>query len=228
MKAEAPYTPEDAAVRLWPQLHRVCEALKALPDAACPGDRAIVILTMHPAETASGRRPLSLLKRLGLEVVGSRHATVVPERSFNRRIPEEATTIELLVVGSREDYGYWDLTMAPTPFKSIRRIESIRLPGLEDRWRDRSVDGSRLDVNGRLVVDATLTSARLNPADVVGCLDEYVRTLDGEVERRYERFTGMRIDVPLRVAVARLPELAQFSMLVSARPMARVALRDNA
>lgn len=104
-KAEA-YTLQQAVRRLAPQFAETASALDALPAAACPGDFGVARLTMNPSYIARSFFPVTMLRTIGLESVGSRTVKVTPEAWTKKGAPRESTTTEIFVAGKRPAFRH--------------------------------------------------------------------------------------------------------------------------
>src|SRR3954471_21981858 len=82
---DPPYTLDEAKARVAPMVTRAAAALNALPAAACPEDYAVSRLTIHPQYTAKSYFPVRVLQEAGLESIGSRPTTVIPDKLRNRQ-----------------------------------------------------------------------------------------------------------------------------------------------
>lgn len=128
-----PYTFPEAKERLQPMLQKVVSELYKIPAEAFPDDYAVATVTLNPEYTAKSYFPMELLRTVGLEAVGSRARKITPEKKSKGRIPEEAITTELFVIGKRPAFQKWanelskwtELTQSE---KQIIEIEDISFP----------------------------------------------------------------------------------------------------
>ena len=102
-KAEV-YTLQQARSRLTPQFVEVTANLDRLPDNACPGDLGVARLTLNPSYIARSFFPVAMLRKAGLESVGSRAVKITPDAWSKKGPPRESTTTELFVVGQRRAF----------------------------------------------------------------------------------------------------------------------------
>jgi len=105
---EHPYTFAEARTRLHPKLNATVELFDALPEEACPDDKAVARVTLHPEYIAKSYYPDALFNAVGLEPVGSRPKRATPEKRSKGRPPEEAVTTEFFVMGSRDAFRNWN------------------------------------------------------------------------------------------------------------------------
>ncbi|MBN3003710.1 S8 family peptidase [Chromobacterium alkanivorans] len=102
-KAEV-YTLEQSRKRLAPQFTEASNILDSLPDMACPGDLGVARLALNPSYIARSFFPLAMLRKAGLESVGSRAVKLTPEAWSKKGDPRESSTTELFVVGRRQSF----------------------------------------------------------------------------------------------------------------------------
>lgn len=105
---QAPYTLQEARVRLSPMLAQAVSHLDELPDDAFPRDNAVLALTLNPEYIAKSYFPTALLQKVRIEVVGSRPKRVIPEKRSRNRAPEETITTELFARGRRRLFRNWN------------------------------------------------------------------------------------------------------------------------
>ena len=82
-KAPPPYETAHARERLRPQFRDASQRANALPRYACPDDRIVSILTLHPSYVAKSYFPEPFLRAAGFESIGSRPTHLVPERNMH-------------------------------------------------------------------------------------------------------------------------------------------------
>lgn len=102
-----PYTFSQAKARLTPLLEDLVNKLDSLPADACPNEKAIATVTLNPEYIAKSYYPTELLRSVGLETVGSRGRRITPEQKSKGRTPEEVTTTELFLLGTRSAFRKW-------------------------------------------------------------------------------------------------------------------------
>lgn len=104
---EPPYTFDEARTRLSPMLSEASSHIDELPQAACPGDEAVIALTLNPEYIAKSYFPHELMRDVGIEVIGSRPKKTTPEKRSRDRAPEAAITTELFAKGRRAAIRSW-------------------------------------------------------------------------------------------------------------------------
>ena len=137
------YTFDEAKKRIAPLAKKTSKALDRLPDAACPNDEAVGIITLHPQWLAKSYHPSTLLRAVGLETVGSRPKRVKPEKWTRKPPVEEAPSTELFVAGPRSAFRTWasDLPEWSPPAQSrTERPLQARSPSGSVKGRQSSED----------------------------------------------------------------------------------------
>ena len=139
-KADA-YTLPEARARLTPQIIATSEELNKLPIDACPGGFAVARFTMNPSYIAKSFFPNALLRRAGLESVGSRTRKITPEKWTKKGPPSETATTEIFVAGRRSSFS--DLALLTSQVEDgspesadLTRIEQVEPFLPEERFFD--------------------------------------------------------------------------------------------
>lgn len=100
-KKKEAYSFDEATKRLTPQFATTASDLAGLPALACPNDFAVARVTMNPSFLARTFFPEYILRAVGLETIGSRTVSIVPDKWTKTKVPSESTTTELFVAGAR-------------------------------------------------------------------------------------------------------------------------------
>jgi hypothetical protein len=221
-----PYTFTEAKQRLQPQVQTAASALARLPDAACPRDQAVAVLTIHPQYIAKSYHPTNLLKSIGLQTLGSRPVSVRPEKwrprsesaKAKKPDPEMADAIDLFVAGDRRDFRKW--------------AESL------PNWTERSPGADRLFEIER--VRASAAAEKIRPLQTTSAepllevvlhipdkyiLESFEAFLNGlaikpDLDRRYE--AGALCFLPVRAPRNLVETIATFSFLRVLREMPKL------
>jgi len=238
--APPPYELSQARARLAPQFALASDSAQQLPSAACPNDRVVSTLTLHPSFIAKSHFPAQLLRTAGFETVGSRPRHITPELNMHqvgiedgKRIyraspgAEDRPTTELFVESTRADLQSWSNHLEDEEqelhhgVEQIVIVEGYRLPTPQERLRLPS------DLPEELPLEIVLHSA--------GAV-EY-----GFVLEAFEAFAvdlGVSADLDRRIAVGglcfvptlapsnQLERLAEFSFIRVAREMPRLRLLE--
>lgn len=233
--APPPYTPAEARERLAPQVVRAAVAARRLPAGACPGDRVVSVITLHPRFVAKTSFPGQLLRAAGFETVGSRPRYLVPDRLMHQvtvdgeqayeASPGEAElpTTELFVESSRRSLREWASHLEAEDEELVEgenelvSVEEYRLPTAAERLRlpDDLPDEVPLEV----VLHAAGDQAY---AYVLDAFEEFALGLgvDPDLDRRLQ--IGGLCFVPTLAPLDQIEALAEFSFLRVARAMPRL------
>lgn len=237
--APPPYSPEQARERLRPQIQRAARAARQLPAAACPADRVVSVLTLHPSFIAKSHFPGQLLRAVGLEPVGSRPRHLVPElnmhqstvggvKRFEARPGEdERPTTELFVESSRAALDAWaldvedDRAIEGGPQTEIVVVEEYRLPSVEERLR------LPADLPEEVALEVVLHAAGDTAHSfVLEAFEAYAEQIGvtPDLDRRLP--VGGLCFIPTSAPSDQIEALAEFSFLRVARPMPRLRLLE--
>ncbi len=135
-----PYTFAEARQRLAPKVKDTAKTLDELPDEACPHDKAVALLTLHPTYLAKSYFPADLLKTYGLETIGSRSREISPDKWTKKKPPESAVTSELYVAGTRRHFralaaGIDRLSEAAEGADDLIKIEDFRAQPSDEKLK---------------------------------------------------------------------------------------------
>ncbi len=214
---EEPYTIAEARDRLAPMVAGAAAAIDVLPDAACPKDEAVISLTLNPEYLAKSYFPGSLLRDVGIEVVGSRPGQITPEKRSREREPEVAYTTELFARGKRSAIRSWGQNL-PTwstqhsGAKELPNIEMISAPEPEDKIK------GQLPSSGHIVMEIVLHASEME----LGLTQGFVTYLDGlEIDARFGRkfFAKGLCFQELDAPAERASEIATFAGVRALRQM---------
>lgn len=212
-----PYSFSESKARLGPQVSQLVTELAQLPNAACPDDYAVGLITIHPEYTAKSYFPATLLREARLESIGSRPARVQPSKWKKKKEPEEVHTTQLFVAGRRDDFSTlakelprW--TDSHSGANQLFEIEAIRAHRPADRLHP---------VSGRepLLEVVLHTTGVPNAGRILEAFEAYAESLQlkPDLDRRFE--VGGLCFLPMRAASKLLPEIGKFAFLRTAREM---------
>ena len=224
------YSFAEAKVRLAPRISAVVESVEALPASACPHDKTVAIITMHPSYLAKSYFPSGLLSTVGLNAVGSRSRHVIPDKGAPRKKrgekdkehirsePAETPTSEIFVAGNRRNFRSWATSVNLWPeslegAEELIRLENVYFARPEDRLQPI-----------RSTKESPLLEVVLHAPDdyVIEGFRDYMHSLDVpiDLDRRFQIaglcFLGVRVPRILHV------EMARYSFLRVAREMPRL------
>jgi hypothetical protein len=218
-----PYSFSEARKRLAPQIQATARALADLPDAACPRDEAVALLTLHPQFLAKSYHPGSLLHDVDLEVIGSRPKAVKPEKWTRKKPAAEAPSTELYVAGPRSAFRSWAGAIEGwvPPHEATRadlqKIEAVHAPTPEEKvQRIRSKSKSLF-----FEIGLHLSSAG-SGAYILEAFARYADTLGVELLQAKRLVSGSLCFLPARGERDVADELARFTFLRVLREMPKL------
>ena len=187
------------------------EDMELLPQAACPHDEAVGLLTMHPQSTARSYYPEALLAGTGLQHIGSRAVLIEPEKWTRVHPIEAVSTTQIYVAAPRSTFMAWaeDLpTWKPDArgAKDLVRIEAFCAATARDRLREIR------NCAEEPVLEAVL---HITPNDdyVLAAFEEYCHDLEAHPELEHRVHAGGLCFMPVRAHREALEQLSQFAFL---------------
>lgn len=184
---EHPYTFAEARTRLRPKLNATVKLFDALPEEACPDDKAVARVTLHPEYIAKSYYPEALFKAVGIEPVGSRPKRATPEKRSKGRPSEEAVTTEFFVMGSRDAFRNWNRNLPQwtgdrPEGKDLATIEEIAAQVPSDKIKGDIPEKGTTTFEVVLHADALFGENRLLPL-----FRKYLRNqdIDAPIKRRF-------------------------------------------
>ena len=202
--------------RLDSRLQQTHEYISTLPQAACPNDRAVAIVTMHPRFISKSDFPENLFRSVGIRAVGSRSVDIAPEKWGVDRHPELAPTDELFVAGTRESFAQWAGNITAWEASSgvseaLQTIEDISAFHAEAKVR--SVPKNRDSV----MLEVILHNA--DDEDVIRSFIEYASRVPATVYTEKRRDVGALTFLPVETEPSKVVEMAMHSFVRVARGM---------
>lgn len=218
-----PYTFGEAQVRLEQRIIRANDAFEQLPDEACPQQRVVGVLTMHPRYLAKSDFPEKLFEVSGLHPIGSRLRMIQPDNWGIQKPPAtgEGLGEDIFVAGTKRAFRAWaslitDWTEGDDFARAIQRIEDFsafraanKVKNLPEDEKDQRVFEVVLHNADN---DRRIMASFIKYAHLVGAVPLMSRRKDAK---------GLTF-VPVRGQVKAIAELADFSFVRVARPMPRL------
>ncbi len=211
-----PYSFKSAKKRVVKRLRKASERFAKLPENACPGNRVVAAITMHPRYVSKSDFPSDLLRAMNFHPVGGKTEFITPEKWGVQEHPESAVTDTWFVSFDRssleklaDDIGDWKETSSYG--KQLQTIESFFAPIIESKIKASSETASE-----------TIYEVVLHTEDNSKILDafyEFAEDVDSEVIKKRVRIAGGLVFVPVRSSQDSIVELAAFSFLRTVRPM---------
>ncbi|WP_392753211.1 S8 family peptidase [Streptomyces sp. LN590] len=216
-----PYSSEEAWERLRPQLENTVRELEALPAEACPGDKAVGIITLHPQFIAKVHHPGAFLRDSGLLYIGSRGATVVPEKWTRQGEPSALDTTELFVAGKRSNFTAilerWEGGRRIPDNSQIRMVESFRAPSASDKKR-----GTATAMQGERLFEVGLHLPNSDSERILRSFARYAESCGAHAEMDRRIPVSGLVFMPVSASLDELDLLSKFSFLRVVRPMPKL------
>ena len=96
------YTLDEVVSRLKPQFEKVAKDISELNDVLCPKDYVVTKITLHPSYIAKGHFPKKLLRSMGVRSIGSKAASVKPDKWTKKGEPKLSPSTSIFVAGKKE------------------------------------------------------------------------------------------------------------------------------
>lgn len=215
---QPPYSFSRARVRLSQQAHKLVRAVSDLQSGACPGDEAVVTVTMHPRYVSKSDFPNTLLKSLGLRSIGSRTKKVTPENWGVEKHPTEALTEEIFAAGPRTRLLRLDQIIERMPPDSpaaeeLTHVEDLACPSAEEKVKaiheEKPAEARWLEV----------VLHNRGEADVFSAFAKFAEGMQATISTSRRRDIGGLTFVPVAANAETAKQLASFSFLRVARSM---------
>ena len=224
-----PYSLGEAQARLGPMVAGTAMEISNLPEMACPGDKAVAVLRLHPEFIAKSYFPGRLLREIGLEPVGSRPSRLKPQKWNRKSEPEAVETTDLFVAAPRRVFNLWSRGLPSWQADNaaagdLTHIEEVRAQRPEDRIQP--INAS----DDEIMLEAALhASGQADSQFIIQAFEAWAKSLDGVpyIDRRLH--VGGLCFLPVLAARLKIQQLAQFSFLRGATdaPLANVKATDR-
>ena len=202
--------------RLDERLSQTYDYISALPREACPNDRTVAIVTMHPRFIAKSDFPENLFNSVGLRAIGNRSVEIAPEKWGIDNHPDQAPTDEWFVEGTRQSFARWSggiKTWPESPGVSValRRIENISAFHAETKIRSVPTNGDTV------MLEIILHNA--GDEGVIRSFMEYASLVHATVYTEKRRDVDGLTFLPVEVMPSGVLDVARHSFVRVARGM---------
>jgi len=220
----SPYTFLEAKIRLKPMLESLVKSIDDIPTNACPDDLAIATITLNPEYIAKTYYPSELLRSVGLETVGSRARKIIPDKKSKDRIPVEAVTTELFVIGKKTAFRNWSSNIQNwneiyPGAKEIVEIEEVRFPDPINKIKSTISEEQKIVYEVVLHLDEK--SAEVRHLDLFKKYLEYLG-INTTFERRF--YSGRLCFLELEASKSSALDIATYSLVRVVREMPKLRL----
>jgi len=217
-----PYTFQESQERLLPELESLVGKIDSLPAAACPDDKAVGILTLHPSYLAKSYYPTTLLRSLDLNAIGSRGHYLKPQKLAGDKPPKIALSADIFVAGTKNNFHAW-LTSLPTWRESQREHEELirieEISSFSPEKKVRAFTSKETEPTVEIVLHASTDDDY-----VLEGFQAYLKSLGLKLNIDKRFYAGglcfLAMNLPKRLA----PEVAKFSFLRVIREMPKLRI----
>lgn len=216
-----PYDLKTAIQRMATQVGQAGSYVAQLPDEACPDDRVVAAMTMHPRYISKSDFPVDLCREVGLDPVGGKSTYITPEQWGVSKHPESAVADTWYVSTTRSALRAWNESLAPGGPLSwvegepatlqLQSLESFGVPEASDKIKPGAEGASSH------TYEVVLHSER--QTEVLEAFCAYADSLRVISWKSHVRYVGGIIFLPLEADEAQLDEISKFAFLRAIRPM---------
>jgi subtilase family protein len=218
-----PYSFGEAQARLSPMLVAASSEMRKLPALACPADKAVAVLRIHPEFIAKSYFPNRLLREVGLDAVGSRPAKAKPHKWTRKGKPETVETTDLFVSASRATFEKWASSFpawqeSNNAAADISHVEQIRPLEPEDRLQPIRGDDE-------MVLEVVLhADGNRGSYFIIEAFEAWLQSFGAKpfMDRRFH--VGGLCFMPITADRQKLQDIAQFSFIRTVRQMPRLRM----
>lgn len=205
-----PYEWREQRERLAVRAGRVAEAVANLPLRACPEDRSVGLLTLHPSYFAKSYFPSDLLRVSQLRPVGSRPVMVKPDKG------KAGASTAIFVAGKRQAFAAFadSIPRGDSRSTELLTIEDFRVPTPDERLRlSTDTESQTLEV---------ILHAPSDWDSVVDGFDAYLASLGLQADIARRHYVRDLCFMPVRARREQILEIGLYSFLRVARTMPRL------
>lgn len=213
-----PYLFERARDRLVAPVSKAADWASQLPGDACPDDRVVIEVVIHPRYLSKSEQPATLISAFGGKTIGRKAVEVSPEAWGTKTHPKVASSDKLFVAVKRNrlkefssDLPTWD--DRHTGSKELTQVESLSPAYADNKLMDKPPRGEYLaevvlhNAGDRHIIESFRRFAQEHGATVL-------------IDR--QRANGWLTFVPVRLTDALVTTIAQFAFVRALRTMPRL------
>lgn len=216
-----PYDLKTAISRFSKMLHGVSNDFAGLPDDACPNDKVVIQMTMHPRYISKSDYPSDLLALGGMRAIGGKSVYVEPDKWGVDKHPEGSMTDSWYASTTRASLlGFMDQLEGgqfdDEKWACVQSVENIVAPGRIDKIKTPGIESTSHLYEVVLHSDGS--------PDVVDAFYQFLEARHVIPVKRRVKFSGGVVFVPIEAGKGVIEELADFSFLRAIRPMPRIRM----
>lgn len=215
---DPPYQFDRARDRLVAPLSAAADWAEDLPAQACPSDKVVVEMVIHPRYLSKSDQPTALIRSMGGQTIGRKSVEISPEAWGTKKHPEKASTDKLFVAITRRNLREFSdrlpaWTLREPGSKELTQVEAIYPSSAERKLMDVPPVGS-------FMAEVVLHNA--GDQHVLAEFERFARSLGAKVLTERQRANGWLTFVPVRLTDTSAPLLAQFAFVRAIRTMPRL------
>ncbi len=214
-----PYSFAEAKKRLTPQISGVVVDMDDLPDSACPDDNAVATLTINPEYIAKSFYPANLLRKIGLEAIGSRPRRITPDKRSREREPVEQYTTDLFVIGKRDSFRKWQENLDEWTSNSPESQDLVSIESISTPMASEKVKGVIGDAEKAVFEVVLHTDQLLGETQILDSFGSYLEQIGVEFEFRKRFYAGGLCFLELVAPESRAGDIAEFTIVRAIRKM---------
>ena len=224
-----PYSFEEARDRMVSMLTRTVASLRDLPEQACPDGQAVASFTLHPEYFAKSYYPGGFFQAAGLRAVGSRAATIKPDKRSStkegkERVPEEGVTTELFVAGARSSFERL-VQQLPTWMEASAASKQLssfeQVAGIDPKQRIRPLPSGKERVPLEIVLHA---SESVRDRFILQAFQDYMVSLDLSPDLEQMFYAGKLCFLRMYAKPQQAEAIAKFAFLRVLREMPKLRM----
>ncbi len=211
-----PYDIQTAKERVTNRVKKTIAEFDKLPNEACPNDKVVAALTMHPRYISKSDFPSNLINEAGLRAIGGKATFVEPESWGIKEHPSGAISDTWFVSTTRnklknwlEDLPLWSVNKPA--FLQLQSVEDFSAPNLTAKLKQ------NLTTTNQGIFEAILHSD--SSPEIIDAFYKYADMIGVEAIKQKVRFAGGVIFVPVRANDTLVKKLANFSFVRAIRRM---------
>ena len=215
----APYTAEEARVRLAPMFEQAVANMARLPESARPAGQVVGKIIINPEYIAKSYYPERVLKGYGLRAVGSKPTTVLPEKRSGDRSPIRKPTTALFVAGPLNEFRRLSHDLSASRLVEFVREELPTLEKFEEIEPASKIKGN-IDPGARVPLEIVLHASEFrSDLFIVQAFQRYLQEMGLQADLDHRLYAGGLCFLRMRSPKAAVPQIAKFSFLRAVREM---------